>query len=117
MPTAVGFEVPLHRLDDAEAAERIFALSTPSAKDDSTESPDDTGAVPPICLTPTWNKGRECVGLEHQSLTQRGADSLVLAFDDECASFRLFYRLTWAESWHLGTVGSLSGRVIASSTP
>ena len=54
-----------------------------------------------ICWTPTWNKSREGVGLEHLLLTELAADSVVLAFDDERGPFRLTYRLTWNESWQL----------------
>jgi hypothetical protein len=54
-----------------------------------------------ICWTPTWNKNREGVGLEHLLLMERAADSVVLAFDDERGPFRLTYRLTWDESWQL----------------
>ena len=54
-----------------------------------------------ICWTPIWNKNREGVGLEHLLLTQRAADSVVLAFDDERGPFRLTYRLTWDEAWQL----------------
>lgn len=54
-----------------------------------------------ICWTPTWNKDREGVGLEHLLLAECVADSVVLAFDDERGPFRLTYRLTWDESWRL----------------
>jgi len=54
-----------------------------------------------ICWTPTWNKEREGVGLEHLLLTGCAADSVVLAFDGERGPFRLAYRLTWDESWRL----------------
>ena len=54
-----------------------------------------------ICWTPLWNKSREGVGLEHLLLTERAADSVVLAIDDERGPFRLTYRLTWDESWQL----------------
>ena len=52
-----------------------------------------------ICWTPTWNKDREGIGLEHLVLDERVADSIVLAFDDEHGPFRLMYRLAWDESW------------------
>jgi hypothetical protein len=58
-----------------------------------------------ICWTPTWNKHREGVGLEHMLLTERVADSVVLAFDGERGPFRLAYRLTWDESWRLREAG------------
>ena len=54
-----------------------------------------------ICWTPIWNKDREGVGLEHLLLTERVADSVVLAFDEEHRPFRLTYHLTWDESWQL----------------
>jgi hypothetical protein len=54
-----------------------------------------------ICWAPTWNKGREAVGLEHLLLSEGVADSVVLAFDEERGPFRLTYRLTWDESWRL----------------
>lgn len=34
-------------------------------------------------------------------MTERSADSVVLAFDEEQGPFRLTYRLTWTESWQL----------------
>ena len=54
-----------------------------------------------ICWTPTWNKNREGVGLEHLLLSECVADSVVLAFDEKRGSFRLTYRLTWDPSWQL----------------
>jgi uncharacterized protein len=54
-----------------------------------------------ICWTSIWNKQREGVGLEHLLLTERSADSVVLAFDEERGPFRLTYRLTWDPSWQL----------------
>jgi hypothetical protein len=54
-----------------------------------------------ICWTPIWNKNREGVGLEHLLLAEHGADSVVLAFDEERGPFRLTYRLTWDPSWQL----------------
>src|SRR5262245_2487999 len=54
-----------------------------------------------ICWTPTWNKDREGVGLEHLLLAERVADSVVLAFDEELRPFRLTYHLAWDESWQL----------------
>ena len=46
-----------------------------------------------ICWTPIWNKSLEGVGLEQLLLTERAADSVVLAIDDERGPFRLAYRL------------------------
>jgi uncharacterized protein len=54
-----------------------------------------------ICWTPSWNKNRDGVGLEHLLLAERSADSVVLAFDEERGPFRLMYRLNWDESWQL----------------
>jgi hypothetical protein len=54
-----------------------------------------------ICWIPTWNKNYEGVGLEHLLLTERAADSVILAFDEEQGPFRFTYRLTWDESWRL----------------
>ena len=54
-----------------------------------------------ICWTPIWNKRREGEGLEHLLLTERAADSVVLAFDEKGGPFRLAYRLAWDESWRL----------------
>jgi hypothetical protein len=54
-----------------------------------------------ICWVPIWDKEREGLGLEHLLLTERTADSVVLAFDKEHRPFRLTYRLTWDESWRL----------------
>jgi len=58
-------------------------------------------AIRTICWTPIWNKNREGVGLEHLLLTERAADSVIVAFDDERGPFRLTYRLTWDEAWQL----------------
>jgi hypothetical protein len=54
-----------------------------------------------ICWTPIWNKDREGVGLEHLLLSERAADGVVLAFDEEEGPFRLAYRLTWDDAWRL----------------
>src|SRR5262245_29507160 len=54
-----------------------------------------------ICWTPIWNKARGGVGLEHLLLAERGADSVVLAFDETRGPFRLTYRLSWDESWQI----------------
>ena len=58
-----------------------------------------------IRWTPTGNKEREGVGLEHLLLTEGMADSVVLAFDEDRGPFRLSYRLTWDETWQLGDAG------------
>ena len=54
-----------------------------------------------VFWTPSWNKDREGMGLEHLLLSEYLADSVVLAFDEEHGPFRLTYRLTWGESWQL----------------
>ncbi|HEY6559937.1 MAG TPA: putative glycolipid-binding domain-containing protein [Polyangiaceae bacterium] len=54
-----------------------------------------------ICWTAIWNKSRDGIGLEHLLLTERAADSVVLAFDEQQSPFRLTYRLAWNESWQL----------------
>jgi hypothetical protein len=54
-----------------------------------------------IGWTPTWNKKRQGVGLEHLILAEGVADSVVLAFDEDRGPFRLAYRLTWEESWQV----------------
>jgi hypothetical protein len=54
-----------------------------------------------ICWTPTWNKAREGVGLEHLLLSERMADGVILAFDEEQGPFRVTYRLAWDESWRI----------------
>lgn len=54
-----------------------------------------------VCWLPTWNEQLAGVGLEHLLLTERSADSVVLAFDEEHGPFRLTYGLTWDERWQL----------------
>lgn len=54
-----------------------------------------------ICWAPIWNKARPGVGLEHLLLTERKANSVVLAFDEQRGAFRLTYRLVWDERWQL----------------
>lgn len=54
-----------------------------------------------ICWAPIWNKNRRSVGLEHLLLTERKANSVVLAFDEQRGPFRLTYRLVWDERWQL----------------
>lgn len=48
-----------------------------------------------ICWIPTWNKAHEGIGLEHLLLSEGGADSVVLAIDEDAGPFRLEYRLRW----------------------
>ena len=47
-----------------------------------------------ICWVPLWNEERPRVGMELLLLTERTADSVVLALDDERGPFRLAYTLT-----------------------
>lgn len=54
-----------------------------------------------VCWTPLWNRNQQGVGLEHLLLSERAADSVVIAFDDLHGPFRLAYRLTWNEAWQL----------------
>jgi hypothetical protein len=54
-----------------------------------------------ICWAPLWNRLREGVGLEHLLLTERAADSVILAFDEQGSPFRLSYNLRWDEGWRL----------------
>lgn len=54
-----------------------------------------------ICWAPLWNANHRGVGLEHLLLSERAADSVVLAFDEEQGPFRLTYRLAWDASWRL----------------
>lgn len=54
-----------------------------------------------ICWTPLWNKAQEGVGLEHLVLSERSADSVVLAIDEEHGPLRFAYRLTWDDRWQL----------------
>ena len=54
-----------------------------------------------ICWMPLWNKDRIGVGLEHLLLTERVADSVVLAYNGEDGPFRFTYRLNWDASWQL----------------
>jgi hypothetical protein len=54
-----------------------------------------------ICWQSIWNTNRAGVGLEHLLLTERAADSVILAFDDQHGPFRLTYRLIWDELWRV----------------
>lgn len=54
-----------------------------------------------ICWTPTWNKQREGIGLEHLLLKEETADGIILAIDEERGPFRLIYRLNWNTDWQL----------------
>ena len=51
--------------------------------------------------TPIWNPDHEGVGLEHLLLSDRAADSVLLAIDEQQGPFRLAYRLAWDEAWRL----------------
>lgn len=61
----------------------------------------DSKPAKTICWTPTWNKEREGIGLEHLLLTEKTADGVVLAIDEERGPFRLVYRLNWNIDWQL----------------
>src|SRR5688572_30010224 len=54
-----------------------------------------------LCWTPIWNSDHEGVGLEHLLLSDRAADSVLLALDEQQGPFRLAYRLTWDDAWRL----------------
>lgn len=54
-----------------------------------------------FCWVPIWNQARSSVGLEHLLLSERSADGVVLAFDENRGPFRLAYRLAWDGSWTL----------------
>jgi uncharacterized protein len=54
-----------------------------------------------ICWVPVWNKKRKGSGLEHLIVSERLADSMLLAFDEEGGPFRLAYRLVWDEFWRI----------------
>jgi hypothetical protein len=48
-----------------------------------------------ICWAPTWNPQFQGVGLEHVTLDDGHADSVLLAVDEDGEPFRLTYRLQW----------------------
>jgi hypothetical protein len=54
-----------------------------------------------LCWTPIWNPDHQGVGLEHLLLSDRAADSVLLAVDEQQGPFRLAYRLTWDDAWRL----------------
>ena len=54
-----------------------------------------------ICWARLWNGDRVGVGLEHLLLSEGVADGVILAFDEKQGPFRLFYRLSWDETWRL----------------
>ena len=54
-----------------------------------------------LCWTPIWTPDHEGVGLEHLLLSERAADSVLLAVDEQQGPFRLAYRLTWDDAWRL----------------
>lgn len=56
-----------------------------------------------LCWQPLWNPDHSGEGLEHLLLSERGADSVLLAIDEEHRPFRLQYRLTWDDAWRLQT--------------
>ncbi|MEY4547008.1 MAG: hypothetical protein RL685_3203 [Pseudomonadota bacterium] len=48
--------------------------------------------------TTAWRRG---VGLEHLPLSERAADSVILAVDEQAGPFRLSYQLSWDDNWQL----------------
>jgi hypothetical protein len=54
-----------------------------------------------ICWIPIWNQPAQGIGFEHLLLTERAADSVVLALDEGQRPFRLTYRLSWDELWRI----------------
>lgn len=48
-----------------------------------------------VCWSPFWSPGHLGQGLEQVQLTERSADSMLLAFDEDGVPFRLTYRLAW----------------------
>ena len=60
-----------------------------------------TTPIRTVCWKPTWYPERSGVGLEHLVLGDCEADSVVLAFNDDGAPFRLAYRLVWDDLWRL----------------
>lgn len=56
-----------------------------------------------ICWTPTWNPAHAGVGLEHLRLSDRHADSVLLAIDEQRGPLRLAYQLRWGAGWRLQT--------------
>jgi hypothetical protein len=56
-----------------------------------------------VCWRQLWNerlKGKGA-GVEHLLLSELGADSVLIAFDEDHGPFRLNYRLTWDENWQI----------------
>lgn len=49
-----------------------------------------------LCWVPTWS--RAGLGLEHVLVTERRADSALLAIDEDGVPFRLAYRLRWDDA-------------------
>ena len=54
-----------------------------------------------FCWSPLWNPAHPGVGLELLVLTDRSADSVILAIDEDEGPFRLSYRLVWDEHWQI----------------
>ena len=48
-----------------------------------------------VCWSAIWNQNATGPGLENVVLTERGADSILLAFTEAGTPFRLIYRLVW----------------------
>lgn len=72
------------------------ALAVPSMQCEAVESWGRT-----VCWVPAWNRMPAGGGFEHLLLTDRTADSVVLAVDADHGPFRLAYRLAWDDSWRL----------------
>lgn len=63
-----------------------------------------TGPTRVFCWLPLWNPRHAEVGLEHLVLGDAGADSVMLAIDEERGPFRLAYRLRWDPRWTIREV-------------
>jgi hypothetical protein len=54
-----------------------------------------------LCWRQLWNERFKGVGVEHLLLSEFGADSVLVAFDEDHGPFRLNYQLTWDENWQI----------------
>lgn len=50
-----------------------------------------------LCWVPTWNPDFPGIGLEHVRVVAGGADSALIAVDEDDVPFRLSYQLHWDE--------------------
>lgn len=48
-----------------------------------------------VCWSAIWNPKFKGLGMEHVALSERRADSVLLAFSEDGTPFRLTYQLTW----------------------